>query len=307
MSRAQAEAIEALLRDGPLDLGGDLAEQRPLLEQLMTSHPLPDGVTTRAGSLGGVDVVEVVPETVSETTTGSGVVLYFHGGAYALGSAAAGAGLTAELAARTGMRGVSVEYRLAPEDPYPAALDDAVAAYRGLLATGTRPADVVIAGESAGGGLALALLMAIRDHGLPHPAAGVVLSPWADLTCSGDSILSRADLDPALTEKGLRVRAADYAGQTDPRDPAISPLFGRFDGLPPLLVQAGTHEILLDDALRVAARAAAADVAVTLEVTPQVPHVFQGFAGALDEADIALDSAAGFIRAHLALHERRRS
>lgn len=296
MSAAQARMVEDLLRDGPLDLGGDLTLQRPLLEGLMTSHPLPAGVTAISGrELGGVPVVDVTSEAVS----GEGAILYFHGGAYALGSALAGAGITGELASRTSRSGISVEYRLAPEHPYPAALDDAVAAYQGLLSTGTDPAAIVVAGESAGAGLVLALLMSLRDQQLPLPSAAVLFSPWADLTVSGGSVTARAALDPVLTERALQVRAADYAGAADPTHSGLSPVFGEFAGLPPLLLQVGTHEILLDDALRIAATAAAAEVAVTLEVTPRVPHVFQGFAAGLDEADTALDSAARFILTHL--------
>lgn len=300
MSVAQAQFIEDQLRNGPLDLGGDLSQQRPLLENLMTANPLPAGVTTTTGSvLGTVPVVDVIPETVA----GPGAILYFHGGAYALGSALAGTGITGELVSRTGRPGVSVEYRLAPEHPYPAALDDAVAAYQGLLAKGSDPAQIVVAGESAGAGLALALLMALRDQGLPRPTAAVLFSPWADLTASGASIKDRAELDPALSEQALRTRGADYAGGADPRQPGLSPLFGDFAGLPPLLVQVGTHEILLDDALRIAVAAATAQVAITLEVTPRMPHVFQGFAAVLDEGDTALTSAARFIRTHLDKNE----
>ncbi|MGC5168053.1 alpha/beta hydrolase fold domain-containing protein [Luteimicrobium sp. DT211] len=291
MSREQAREVEHLLRSGPLDLGGDLAEQRPLLEALMTSHPLPAGITEATGTLGGVPVVEVAPATPAAT----GVLLYLHGGAYALGSARGGAGLAAELAVRTGRRALSVEYRLAPEHPYPAALDDALATYRALLADGTGAEEVVVVGESAGGGLGLALLMAARDQGLPLPAAAVLLSPWADLTLSGASVVERADLDPALTGAALRRRAVDYAGPADPAAPGLSPVRGRFDGLPSLLVQVGSDEILLDDAVRVVAAAAAAEVAVTLEVTPHVPHVFQGFAAVLDEGQRALASAARFV------------
>lgn len=295
MSRAQATALEELLRSGPLDLGGDLTEQRPLLESLMTSHPLPEGVTSTPGTLGGVGTVEVTPSHAAAT----GVLLYFHGGAYSLGSAQAGAGLLGEIAARAGRRGISVEYRLAPENPHPAALEDAAATYIGLLAEGTGPDDIIVVGESAGGGLVLALLQTLKQQGSPQPAAAVVCSPWADLTMSGHSIVGRADVDPALTAEALRVRAADYAAVLDPATPALSPLFGNFRGLPPLLVQVGSHEILLDDALRIAAAAAAADVAITLEVTPNVPHVFQGFASSLEEGAAALDSAASFITRHL--------
>jgi acetyl esterase/lipase len=228
------------------------------------------------------------------------VIFYLHGGAYAIGTAASSVGLASDLARRAGARLVSVDYRLAPEHPHPAALDDAVAAYRGLLDSGVAASAIAIAGESAGAGLAAATLVALKHAGLPQPSSAVLMSPWADLTLSGDSINAKAAVDPALTPEGLRRRAIDYVADRDPTADLVSPIFADLTGLPPLLIQAGSHEILLDDATRLASRAAAADVAVTLEVTPGVPHVFQGFAAMLDEGDAALTSAGQFLRAHLA-------
>jgi epsilon-lactone hydrolase len=295
MSQEQKEAVDQLMREAPLDFAGDLAEQRVVLEQLMTAHPLADDVVTVPEVIGGVQVVAIEVRGL-ET---EGVIVYLHGGAYTMGSAGAGAGLTSELARRARARAVSVDYRLAPEHPYPAALEDALAAYRGVLESGIPAPEVVVAGESAGGGLALALLATLGDRGLPQPSCAVVFSPWADLTLSGWSVDEKAAVDPALTAAGLRRRATDYVGDANPADGLISPVFAELQGLAPLLIQVGSHEILLDDALRLAARAADNDVAVTLEVTPGVPHVFQGFAAMLDEGDAALTRAGAFIRHHL--------
>jgi epsilon-lactone hydrolase len=193
------------------------------------------------------------------------------------------------------MRVVTVDYRLAPEHPYPAAPQDALSAYRGLLDVGD-PGPIVVGGESAGGHLALVTLLAIRDAGLPLPVAGLVLSPWLDLATSGPGIEARAHVDPALTPGGLRTRARDYLGGLDPAAPEVNPLHADLTGLPPLLIQVGSYEILLDDAARLAAKAAADHVQVVLDVTPRVPHVFQAFAGLLDEGGDALDRAASFLR-----------
>jgi acetyl esterase/lipase len=295
VSRQQREALEQLLRDAPLDLGGEVAEQRIIFEEMMAAVPVLADVTTSSATLGGIPVVNVEAAGADHAK----VIFYLHGGAYAIGTAASSVGLASDLARRVGARLVSVDYRLAPEHPHPAALDDAVAAYRGLLDSGVAASAIAIAGESAGAGLAAATLVALKHAGLPQPTGAVLMSPWADLTLSGDSISAKAAVDPALTPEGLRRRAIDYTADRDPTADLVSPIFADLTGLPPLLIQAGSHEILLDDATRFASRAAAADVAVTLEVTPGVPHVFQGFAAMLDEGDAALTSAGQFLRAHL--------
>jgi monoterpene epsilon-lactone hydrolase len=295
MSQQQRDDLDTMLREGPLDLGGDVAQQRAIFAEMMQAIPIADDVTTTSSRLGGVPVTYVDVAGAS----GSGIIFYLHGGAYAIGSAELSVGLASDLARRSGMRAVAVDYRLSPENPYPAGLDDAVTAYTALLAD--RPAgEIAIAGESAGAGLAVATLLTLKDAGLALPAAAFVMSPWVDLTLSGDSIVGKASVDPALTADGLHRRAADYtAPGTDPTDGLVSPIFAYLHGLPPLLVQAGSHEILLDDAVRLAARAAAADVSVRLEITAGVPHVFQAFAALLDDGDVALTAGAAFLRSHL--------
>jgi epsilon-lactone hydrolase len=296
VSQQQRDALDELLRGGPLDLGGDVAEQRVIFEEMMAAIPVAADVTTSSASLGGIPVVNVEVAGADK----SSVIFYLHGGAYAIGTAASSVGLASDLARRAGARLVTVDYRLAPEHPHPAAIDDAVAAYRGLLDSGVAASAIAIAGESAGAGLAAATLVALKHVGLPQPSGAVLMSPWVDLTLSGESISGKAAVDPALTPEGLRRRAADYVPVGDRRAELVSPIFADLTELPPLLIQAGSHEILLDDATRLAARAAAADVAVRLEVTPGVPHVYQGFAAMLDEGDAALTIAGEFLRAHLA-------
>ena len=296
MSKQQRDALDQMSRHAPLDLGGDVQQQRVIFEKMIASIPLPADVVATPGTLGGVPVVNVDVAGVESDD----VIFYLHGGAYCIGSAAASVGLASDVVRRAGARAISVDYRLAPENPYPAAIDDAVAAYRALLES-VPAARIAIVGESAGGGLTAATLVALKAAGLPEPGCAVMFSPWADLTLSGASITGKAAVDPALTPDGLRLRAADYGAGHPLDDPLVSPLFANLKGLPPLLIQVGSHEILLDDATRLAARAAAADVQVSLEVTPGVPHVFQAFAAMLDEAAAALDSAGAFIRAHVAV------
>jgi monoterpene epsilon-lactone hydrolase len=297
VTQQQRDALDQLLREGPLDPGGEVIEQRAIFEEMMAQIPVPDDVTTSTGHLGGVPVVNL------EVAGGdrAKVIFYIHGGAYAIGTAASSVGLASDLARRAGVRAVSIDYRLAPEHPYPAGLDDALAAYRGLLDSGLGASAIAFAGESAGAGLVAATLLAIKHAGLPQPTSALLMSPWVDLSLSGDSIREKAALDPALTPAGLQRRARDYVGDGDPRSGHVSPIFADLTGLPPLLIQAGSHEILLDDAIRLAARGAAADVAVRLEVTPGVPHVFQGFAAMLDEGDAALTRGGEFLREQLRL------
>lgn len=305
MSKRQREMIDQMLRQSwgdssvdssLLDLGGEVENQRKLFVDMLTAVPLPEDVRTQEAALGGVPVVTVA----IDGSTPAGTILYFHGGAYALGSAAASAGLVSQLARRSGTRAISVEYALAPERPYPAGLRDAVAAYRALLDGGTPAEEIVLAGESSGGGLALATLLEIISAGLPCPAAVYLASPWVDLTTTGASMTGKAAVDPSVTEQGLRRRAREYATDHDLADGRISPVFADLTGFPPMLIQVGGNEVLLDDATRLATRAAADGVPVTLEVTPEVPHVFVGLAGLLEEADAALDQAGRFIRTNLA-------
>jgi monoterpene epsilon-lactone hydrolase len=296
VSTEQKENLDAILRQSAFPAGMDVSEQRRLLRELTSAQPLPADVTVTAAALGGVPTAEITVEGIEPRH----VILYFHGGVYVLGDAFQAAGLAAQIGRRTRAKVISVDYRLAPENPYPAAVDDALAAYEALLQDGTAPLDIAFAGESAGGGLAVATLVNAREHGLPLPAAAFVMSPYADLTLAGTTMDTKREADPLLSQENLRARVPDYAAGQDAAAGLISPVFADLSGLPPLIIQAGSHEVLLDDAVRLARQAATADVEVTLDITPGVPHVFQAYYPVLDEAAAALDRAGQLLSAHLA-------
>jgi epsilon-lactone hydrolase len=300
VSTEQKQNLDAILRQSAFPADADVSELRRLLAQLTSAQPLPADVTVTAAALGGVPTAEI---TVDGTEPRH-VVLYFHGGVYVLGAAAQAAGLAAQIGRRTRAAVISVDYRLAPEHPYPAAVDDALAAYQALLQAGTDPAGIAFAGESAGGGLAVATLVNARDHGLPQPAAAYLMSPYADLTLAGTTMDTKAAADPLLSRDNLQARVPDYTAGYDPALGLISPVFADLSGLPPLVIQAGTHEVLLDDAVRLARQAATADVQVTLDITAGVPHVFQAYYPILDEAAAALDRAGQLLTSHLTSTER---
>ncbi|WP_020419189.1 alpha/beta hydrolase [Amycolatopsis sp. ATCC 39116] len=291
MSSEQLEQLKKNLREGPLDIGGPVAETRRMFEAIHADLPVPDDVRLSETRLGAVPALAAEPAGAARDAA----ILYLHGGAYVVGSSRSARAVVAALAAQAGCRAVAADYRLAPEHPFPAAVGDALAAYRALLDQGIDPGRLALAGDSAGGGLAIATLVAARDEGLPLPAAAAVFSPWADLTLSAGSLISKADADPALTARSLSTRAADYLGGQDPRTPLASPVFADLTGLPPLLIQAGTAEILLDDAVGLAAAAARADVDVDLQIRAEMPHVWQTFAAFLDEGRQALTAAAAFL------------
>jgi phosphinothricin tripeptide acetyl hydrolase len=225
------------------------------------------------------------------------VVLYLHGGGYVIGSPRSHRHLAAAIATAGQASALLLDYRLAPEHPYPAAVDDATAAYRWLLDQGIAPGRVVIAGDSAGGGLTVAALLALRDAGLALPAGGACISPWVDLTFSGASYRTRAAADPIVTRPGIDEMARAYLGATPARTPLASPLFADLRGLPPLLIHVGSDEVLLDDAVQLADRAKAAGLDATLEVWDRMIHVWHWFLPMLDEAQSAVDGIGRFIRA----------
>lgn len=289
------DAIRAML--GEL-LGGpdaSIAHRRRQAAVFAANQPpLPAGVSATATTLGGVaaERIEVADGA------GPGVFLHLHGGGYVMGAPADSRGFTTALALATGARVVSVDYRLAPEHRFPAAVDDALAAYRGLVEAGTPPGAIAVGGESAGGGLAVALLLAIRGAGLPQPACAVAMSPWADLACAGASHETCAARDPLLTRAVLLEMAEAYLDGHDALDPLASPMRADLSGLAPLLIQVGADEVLRDDAVELAARARACGVTADLEVWPEMIHVWQMFGAALPEAGQAIERIARFVEGH---------
>ena len=296
MSTEQRETLDAILRQSAFPVDSDVDEQRRLLRDLASAQPLPAEVTVTEGALGDIRTAEISVDGVEPRH----VVLYFHGGVYVIGDAFIAAELASQVGRRTQAEVISVDYRLAPEHPYPAAVDDALAAYEALLQNGVAPSDIVFAGESAGGALAIATLVNARDHGLPLPAAALAMSPYADLTLAGATMETKREVDPLMSRELLEPRVIDYTAGQDAALGLVSPVFAELSGLPPLIIQAGTHEVLLDDAVRLTQQAATADVEVTLDITARVPHVFQAYHAILDEGAAALDRAGQFLSAQLA-------
>ena len=251
------------------------------------------GVELRADTAGGVEVLWVVPaESVAAR-----VLLYFHGGGYTLGSVRSHCDLMARIGAAAACRVLGVNYRLAPEAHFPSPVEDAVAVYEWLMAAGVQPSQIAVGGDSAGGGLAAALLLSLRDRGGALPAAAVLLSAWTDLTAQGESYVTRARLDPIHQRAMILATARQYLGPDgDAANPLASPLFGRLAGLPPLLLQVGDRETVLDDSTRFAAKASAAGVRANLEVYPNMIHVFQQFAPEIPEARQAIAGIGRFLR-----------
>lgn len=268
-------------------------ELRPQLERIarLITH-LPRGTRIEATTLAGRPADRLTPTgEVSDQ-----VIYYLHGGAYLGGSPRSHRGLLAHFAKAAGCEVVALDYRLAPEHPYPAALEDAVAGYRELLAEGIPAEQIVIAGDSAGGNLALVTAIALRDAGVVPPAGLVLLSPWTDMSSSGKSMGSRAERDRILTVLGISKAAETFAAGRKLADPLLSPLFADLTGLPPMLVQVGDDELLLDDSTRLVAAARKAGVPALLCVKPRLWHVWQVLAGWMPEADQAISEMGDYVR-----------
>ena len=261
-----------------------------------------EGVAARARSATGIRIKYVdVADVECDWLVPSGcqdapVLLYLHGGAYVSGSSRTHRAMVSHIATAAGMRALLPNYRLAPENPFPAGLNDCVKVYLELLNEGVDPSDIAIAGDSAGGGMTMAVLLSLRDAGAPLPKTVVLISPWLDLTGRGESVRSRAKEDPLFDGKDMPRAASHYAPAEELTNPLISPVFADVHGLPPTLIQVGDHEILLSDSTRIAEKMTAQDVQVTLQVWPDMWHVFQFFVGRMPEAGRAIADIATYLR-----------
>jgi len=273
----------------------DVARERADTESMAANFPTRIEFTCTPLEVNQVPAEWIMPSAASADR----VILYFHGGSYNSGSLESHRSHVANIAHAAKARLLNIDYRLAPEHPFPAAVEDATASYRWLLENQVEPHSIIVAGDSAGGGLTLVLLVKLRDAQLPLPAAAVCLSPWTDLTCSGASWKANVRKDLMLDSRSILESAQLYVGKADPRTPLASPLYADFTGLPPILIQVGSHELILSDSTGVAERAKVAGVEMTLEVWEEMQHEWQFAANMLPEARQALQHIGQFVESHL--------
>ncbi len=293
MADAEIDVIREIIASHPRPAG--LSERRKRLDALGGQYALPTDVRVEAVDANGV---------AAEWTTTPGadpgrVIMFLHGGGYISGSLDSHRHMVAQAGREARARTLALGYRLAPEHPFPAALEDAIAGYRFLLSQGLEPKHIAVAGESAGGGLAIATLVSVRDADLALPACTWCSSPWVDLEASGDSMTTKAPVDPLIQKPYSLELAAAYLNGADPRTPLASPIYAELKGLPPMLIQVGSAETLLDDAVRLARVAGAADVRVTLEIWPDMIHAWHLFYQQVAAGRHALAAVGAFIRSML--------
>ena len=293
MASPQLLRIKQMLGVRPRDRF-ELQAFRDDFERFARYFPPPPGTRSRDLTLGGVPAREILPEDGEVR----GKVFYLHGGGYISGSVDTHLEIMTRLALESRTRVLGIDYRRAPEHPFPAAFEDALAAY-GELVEKEGGEDLAVVGDSAGGGLALALMAAVRDSGGPLPKSAVLFSPWADLTMSGDSVRERVHLDKVLHPRVLERATALYLEDADPLDPRVSPLFGDLSGLPPTLIQVGTSEVLLDDSKRLARAMAEAGSAADLRIWDEMIHLWQFYASILPEGGAAIQEAGVFLSENL--------
>ena len=290
MADPQIAALRELLAQRPRPLA--IADRRTSFDAFAKVFPTASDIVVEPVMANGVQA-EWNSAPGADT---SRVVLYVHGGGYVIGSLASHRHLTSEIARDLGGRTLALHYRLAPEHPFPAPVEDAIAGYRYLIAQGIRPSNIAIAGDSAGGGLVVAALVAIREAGLAQPACGWCISPWVDMEGIGSTMSSKAGEDPMVQKEPLLEMASLYLGSADPRSPLAAPLYADLRGIAPLFIQVGAAETLLDDAIRLSGVAGAANVPVTMEVWPEMVHVWHLFHPRLDSGRRAIRAGAAYVR-----------
>ena len=296
MPSDQLKFVVDMLRNAPAVAGADVLSMRKHMDAMTAAMPTPEGVAFTPVDANGIRAEWTVADGAREEVA----IVYFHGGGYVMGSLATHRGHCARISQAARARVLSVDYRLGPEHPHPAAVEDALAAVRFVRSSGYAPRRTALAGDSAGGGLTLATLVALRDAGDPMPAAGLCISPWTDLAFTGDTIRSKAAEDPMVRAADLRLMGEAYLAGRDPKTPLASPLYANLAGLPPLLIQVGSAEILLDDAVRVAEHARKAGVDTELRVWPDMFHVWHAFAQILPEGQQAVEEMAAFLEKRIA-------
>ena len=291
MASQQLAKVLEIIKSQPSKPGVSVERMRAGMEKV--AERVASDVRCDPIDIGGVPGEWIVAPGAADDR----VILYLHGGGYVMGSINTHRAMMARISRAAKARVLAIDYRLAPEHPFPAAVDDATTAYRWLLTQGYKPGKITIAGDSAGGGLTFSTLLSLRDSKTPLPAAAAPISPWTDLAATGESLKTRAKVDPMVGDSGLAPMAKHYAGSHDLKHPLVSPLYANLEGLPPLLIHVGDAEILLSDSTRIAERAKAAGVDVTLEVWPDMVHVWHVFAKILPEGQQAIDRIGEFVLA----------
>jgi epsilon-lactone hydrolase len=294
MADAEIAALRAKLASRPRS--ADYRQRRLDIDARGREYGVPADVSVEPVSANGVRAEWISTPGAADDAA----ILYLHGGGYVIGSLDSHRHLVAEAGREAGCWALALDYRLAPEYPFPAAVDDAVAAYRYLLGRGIKPGRIAIAGDSAGGGLVVSAMVAIRDAGLPTPGCGWCISPWVDMEAVGDTMTSKAETDPTVQKLGILDMARLYLNDADPRSPLAAPLYADLKGLAPLLIQVGACETLLDDAVRLAKAAGAADVYVDLQIWPEMIHVWHLFHPELSAGKKAIAAGGAFVHAHTA-------
>ena len=294
MTSDELAQLRGMLAAAPIDFSSNAQEVRAMFDGMIATFPVDESYNFTEKTIGGI-----TGHWLDAPKKSANVMLYIHGGAMLVGTAFGYRGLSGNLAQASGVNMFSIDYRLAPESTFPAALDDSHAAYEGLLAEGYKAENIVVAGDSAGGGLVLSLLLKLKGAGKPQPAAAVVLSPWADLTHSGETMKTKKDVDNSLSQVGLQAGADQYLAGASATDPLASPLFGDYAGIAPLLIEVGSEEILLADSTRLAAKAGEAKVDVTLHIWPEMPHDWSLFSFMLSEGRDMIAEVGAWVSARV--------